>query len=103
MFSDMGTLPLTLYDSLVTATIAYLEQAIPAGEYLGWLASAANAQDAIVAGAGVLLRWVPPHPPLATAQSTVALGRQGVVLNVFTERAWRRRGLARLLMDHEST
>jgi hypothetical protein len=39
MFSDMGQLPSTLYADLVTKSGAYLRQAIPAGEYTGWLAS----------------------------------------------------------------
>jgi GNAT superfamily N-acetyltransferase len=30
----------------------------------------------------------------------VAAGRHGIVLNVYTESAWRRRGLAELLMRH---
>lgn len=30
----------------------------------------------------------------------MAGGRQGIVLNVFTEQAWRRRGLATLLLEH---
>jgi GNAT superfamily N-acetyltransferase len=27
-------------------------------------------------------------------------GREGIVLNVFTEKAWRRKGVAQLLMQH---
>jgi hypothetical protein len=62
MFSDMGYLPRPLYEELVTATIRYLEQAMPAGEYLGWLAAPSDMQESIVAGAGILQRRVPPHP-----------------------------------------
>src|SRR5947208_3272495 len=42
MFADMGTLPRSLYGDLVTATVRYLERAVPAGEYLGWLAAPAG-------------------------------------------------------------
>lgn len=100
MFSDMGILPQPLYDALVTATVRYLERAMPAGEYVGWLAAPSDTPETIVAGAGVLQRRVPPHPLDGPAGVTVAEGRQGIILNVFTERPWRRRGLAELLMRH---
>jgi GNAT superfamily N-acetyltransferase len=100
MFTDMGTLPRPLYEALVTATIRYLEQAMPSGEYVGWLAAPSDMPETIVAGAGILQRRVPPHPHDGPGGVTVAAGRQGIVLNVFTERPWRRRGLAELLMRH---
>jgi GNAT superfamily N-acetyltransferase len=99
MFSDMGTLPRSLYDGLVEGTVRYLERAMPAGDYLGWFAvPSANPQE-IVGGAGILLRRVPPHP-LKGPDAALADGRQGLVMNVFTERSWRRRGVAELLMRH---
>jgi GNAT superfamily N-acetyltransferase len=98
MFADMGTLPRALYDDLVAATVHYLEQAMPAGEYVAWLATPAREPGVIVAGAGVLRRRIPPSPHPGPGGVSVAEGRQGLVLNVFTERAWRRRGAAELLM-----
>jgi GNAT superfamily N-acetyltransferase len=98
MFSDMGTLARPLYDTLVTATIRHLERAMPSGEYVGWLAAPSEMPDEIVAGAGILQRQVPPHPHVSPGGIALAEGRQGIVLNVFTERPWRRRGLAELLM-----
>jgi GNAT superfamily N-acetyltransferase len=100
MFSDMGILPRPLYEELVTETIRYLEQAMPAGEYLGWLAAPSDMQETIVAGVGILQRRVPPHPYDGLGGVVLAEGRQGIVLNVFTERPWRRHGLAGLLMRH---
>jgi GNAT superfamily N-acetyltransferase len=47
----------------------------------------------------VMQRRVPPHPCDATGGVVIADGRQGIVLNVFTERPWRKRGLAGLLMQ----
>jgi GNAT superfamily N-acetyltransferase len=99
MFTAMGTLPQPLYDPLVTATTRYLERAIPIEEYVGWLAAPPDLPEMIVAGAGVLQRRVPPHPYRDPGSVALADGRQGIVLNVFTERNWRRRGLAKLLME----
>lgn len=96
MFADMGTLARDQYGPLVAATVRYLERAMPAGEYLGWLAAPVDQPEVVVAGAGVLVRQVPPHP----FGNGLAEGRQGLVMNVFTERPWRRRGLANLLMGH---
>jgi GNAT superfamily N-acetyltransferase len=98
MFRDMGILPDELYDSLVDASRRYFEEAVPSGEYLGWVAALAGRSGEIVAGAGVQMRRALPHPNPRTRQ--IVFGPQGVVLNVYTEPAWRRRGLAALLMRH---
>ena len=98
MFTDMGVLPSAIYQSLVDETVRYLERAMPAGEYLGWLAAPGGSAADIVAGAGVQRRRVLPHPSATGENVVLASGRQAIVLNVFTEPAWRRRGLARLLM-----
>jgi len=100
MFTDMETLPPSLYENLETATISYLDQALPAEEYVGWLAAPSDSPKVIVAGAGILKRRVPPHPLEKPEGPIIAEGRRGIVINVFTERPWRRRGLARLVMQH---
>jgi len=100
MFSDMGTLPRPLYDGLVEGTVSFLERAIPSGDYLGWFAVSSQKPQEIVGGVGILLRRVPPHPLKPPAGVALAEGRQGLVMNVFTERPWRRRGIAELLMRH---
>lgn len=99
MFGDMGQLPPALYAELVDLTIAYLAQAIPSGEYVGWLASEHGSPD-VVAGAGVQLRRILPRPIVTSGETRIALAREAIVLNVFTEPAWRRKGVARQLMDH---
>jgi GNAT superfamily N-acetyltransferase len=100
MFSDMGQLPQRLYSDLVERTIAYLRDAIPRGEYIGWLASSDDRSDIVIAGAGVQLRRILPHPITRAGENRVAHGNQAIVLNVFVEKPWRRRGLAALLMRH---
>jgi GNAT superfamily N-acetyltransferase len=101
MFRDMGVLPPEAIEPLATGTRAYLREALPAGEYLAWLAGFAAEPDRAVAGAGLVLRRIPPFPELAEDGVTtrIASGREGLVLNVFVEPECRRRGLARRLMD----
>ncbi len=100
MFTDMGELPRDLYDPLVAASARRLEEAIRTQEYAGWLAALRVAPQEIIAGAGVQLRRVLPRPMRGPGGVRLAEGRQGIVLNVFTERAWRRQGVAELLMRH---
>jgi len=94
MFRDMGTLTDELYPELVDATRAWMERGIPAGEYVAWLASPAGS-DEVVAGAGIHLRPLIPRP---RDRGGIERGPQGLIVNVFTERPWRRRGVAELLM-----
>ena len=102
MFRDMGELPPDMEERLVQTSIAYFEEAIPRGEYVGWLVTLEGRDEAganarkVVAGAGVQLRRILPRPGV----SAISLGPEAVVLNVFTEEAWRRRGLAMKLMRH---
>lgn len=99
MFEDMGRLPAPALDELHAGTAAYLVDALARGEYVGWLASPEGEEHAVVAGAGVQLRRALPHPADRPGGGAgVAQGRHGIVLNVYTERAWRRRGVAELLM-----
>ena len=98
MFTDMGELPPALYDPLLAASTRDLEAAIRAEDYVGWLAAPRGAPRQIVAGAGMQMRRMLPHPLRGPGGVLLAGGRQGLVLNVFTERAWRRKGLAGLLM-----
>jgi len=94
MFRDMGDLPDALYPELLDATRAWMERGIPAGEYVAWLASPAGS-DEVVAGAGIHLRPLIPRP---RDRRAIERGPQGLIVNVFTERPWRRRGIAELLM-----
>ena len=96
MFRDMGSIQPQREDSLRRASVSYFTTAIPSGEYVGWLASPADG-DAPIAGAGVQLRSLLPRPD--TAGDGLLLGREGLVLNVYTDPAWRGRGVARHLMD----
>lgn len=98
MFRDMGLLSRDLADALIDASRHYFQEAIPCGEYVGWVAAPAAQASDIVAGAGLQLRRALPYPDPRNGE--IVLGPQGVVLNVYTEPPWRRQGLAALLMRH---
>lgn len=98
MYRDMGVLPDEQYEPLRAAFAAYLSRAIPAGEYFAWVATPEGRPE-VVAGAGLLLRPAVPALRRRGEVTDVDLGPQGLVCNVFTERAWRRQGLARRLTE----
>ena len=94
MFRDMGrTAGADAEAALAEATASYLAEALPAGEYAGWLAVAPD--GAVVGGAGVQLRPIVPRPGPGGAVLTAP---QALLLNVYTEPAWRRRGIAERLV-----
>ncbi|PYP17949.1 MAG: N-acetyltransferase [Gemmatimonadetes bacterium] len=97
MFRDMGELPDELYDPLLEAARQALRECLGTGEYVGWVACPADRPDQIVAGAGIQLRRLLPRPE--PGRHELRRGPEAIVVNVFTERAWRRRGLARHLME----
>ena len=96
MFRDMGEVADELYDTLTEASRAYFARAIPEGRYVAWVALADPDQGSVIGGAGVELRELLPRP--APSGRRLVRGRQGLILNVFTERPWRRRGVADALM-----
>ena len=99
MFQDMGELPPDLFDSFRVQSRDQLQRMFERENYVGWLANPENEPGRIVAGAGVQLREVPPHPQInANGKVDIVSGRQAIIQNVFTEPEWRRHGLAALLI-----
>jgi len=96
MFQDMGNVTGDAFGILRAKAQTRLEQWIQDGNYIGWLASPAGKLEMIVAGAGVQLQPILPRP---VDVSTIGEGRQGTIVNVFTEPEWRRRGIAGLLIQ----
>jgi len=90
MFQDMGSAPDDVVDAMAMEFRPWVEAKMLAGEYLGWFAMAEN--STIAAGAGLWLMDWPPHV-LGRSQ------RRGNILNVYTEREFRRQGLARRLVE----
>jgi GNAT superfamily N-acetyltransferase len=99
MFQDMGLIPDELFESFRRKSLDRLSKALASGDYLGWLVSQRDVPQEIIAGAGIIMREVPPFPIRhKNGEIMIAEGRQGLIVNVFTEPEWRRRGLAKLLM-----
>jgi GNAT superfamily N-acetyltransferase len=95
MFRDMGLLKSHHEDELVQATASFVAKAMPRGEYLAWIAED-KGTSAAIGGAGVHLRPILPRPRLGTEE--LELGPEAIVLNVYVEAAWRRRGVGEALM-----
>ncbi|HVO25999.1 MAG TPA: GNAT family N-acetyltransferase [Candidatus Margulisiibacteriota bacterium] len=91
MFRDIGMLHEHDATALETGSRAHLTTALADGTYRGWVI---EYQGAVVAGTGVILRPLLPRPESPRG------GEDAEVLNVYTERAHRRRGLARRLVQH---
>jgi GNAT superfamily N-acetyltransferase len=90
MFYDMGYRDDLALDSMAARFRPWLLAQMNAGEYLAWLVTAPD--GSIAAGTGLWLMDWPPHMIGAGA-------RRGNILNVYTVEQFRRRGLARQLME----
>ena len=89
MFRDMGYRDEGSLDAMTERFLPWLKERIAAGEYLAWLAVSA---DIVVAGAGL---WLMEWPANMVSSSS----RRGNIMNVYTEPEFRRRGLARSLVE----
>ena len=100
MFHEMGLVPEHLFEPYRTQCEACLREMLETGAYIGWLAAPNERFDQVVAGVGVQLRSVLPHPVEGPGgEISIAAGRHAIIINVFTEPEWRRRGIAKLLME----
>jgi GNAT superfamily N-acetyltransferase len=95
MFQDMGDVSDDAFEILRVKARLRLKEWLESGGYIGWLATLADNPETVVGGAGVQLQPILPRPLDA---STIGEGRQGTIVNVFTEPQWRRRGIAGLLV-----
>ena len=96
MFRDMGQVPTEeMASRLLHASTLALAAALGDGSYVGWLAG--DGADRVVAGAGVHIK---PHLPRITHDGAgVASTAVPLAVNVYTVPDWRRRGIARVLMN----
>lgn len=89
MFYDMGYRDNVALDSMAAKFQPWLLARMNSGEYLAWLVVAPG--GSIAAGAGLWLMDWPPH--------MIGGGVRGNILNVYTIDEFRRRGLARRLVE----
>ena len=100
MFQEMGLVPESLFEAYRARCETRIREMLQSGEYIGWLARPDELRDKIVAGAGVQLRNVFPHPVGEPGgEISIGEGRHAIIINVFTEPDWRRRGVAKLLLE----
>jgi GNAT superfamily N-acetyltransferase len=98
MFRDMGYRDEAHLDSMMAKFLPWVEAKIATGDYLAWFAvddkeeKVVDREEKIVAGAGL---WLMDWPPHMVGSSPL----RGNILNVYTEPEFRRRGLARRLME----
>jgi GNAT superfamily N-acetyltransferase len=89
MFADMGEGGEAELDEMVISARPFIEAAIRNGSYRGWLIEVG---DRVVSGGGVAIVGYQPTP-------LDSLPRRAYVLNVYTEPAYRRQGLARQVLQ----
>jgi GNAT superfamily N-acetyltransferase len=90
MFMAMGGMEESVLEEVRRNSEPWLRRMIGRGRYLGWIVSD---DDAPIASAGLLLLDWPPHPFDPAGEN------RGYLLNVFVESAYRRRGLAKQLVE----
>jgi len=90
MFSEMGEGSAEELDRMAEVTAPWLERALADGLYRHWFAVDAAAD--IAGGGGVLLCPWPASPVNPITQ-------RAVILNIYTEPEFRRRGIARQIMQ----
>ena len=97
MFRDMNAIEAGAEPAMIEASRRYFSEAVPRGEYVGWVMYAADDDRHILGGAGALIRTLLPRPD--SDKRRLVVGWEALVLNVYVVPEWRRRGLARYLME----
>jgi GNAT superfamily N-acetyltransferase len=97
MFRDMGRTTPEIEQPLLESCASYFTTALASGEYVGWVAELTAPPRTAIGGAGVQFR--PLLPRTDPSGQLLLVGREGLILNVYVDRAHRRQGVARRLMD----
>ena len=97
MFRDMGRTTPEIEPPLLELCEDYLAKAIARGEYVGWLAQLTGAPHTVIGGGGVQFR--PLVPRTDPEGKSILSGKEGLILNVYVDPAYRRQGVARKIME----
>ena len=89
MFEDMGMRDEPALSAMCAASAAYFARALPAGEFRAWIA---DVDGTPVANGGLVIHAAPPTP------ANLA-GREGYIMNFYTQPAWRGQGIATAILD----
>jgi GNAT superfamily N-acetyltransferase len=90
MFVDMGHRDPTSLNAMLATSEPLFRRGLENGSYQGWLAEASP--GAVVAGGGIIILEFHSQPRDPRP-------RRAWIVNMYTEHAFRRRGLAKRLMD----
>jgi GNAT superfamily N-acetyltransferase len=90
MFADMGNRQPASLDAMEAGSRPLFDRGLADGSYRGWLAE--DEDGRVVAGGGIIMLKYhsSPHDPEP---------RRAWIVNMYTEREYRRQGLARRLME----
>jgi len=89
MYEDLDYRDSEALDAMTTTSAAYLSEALPSGSFRAWLAVDG---DRIVGGGAIVISPWPSHPYDGQC-------RRATILNVYTYRDHRKRGIGRQLMQ----
>jgi GNAT superfamily N-acetyltransferase len=90
MFADMGYTDAPALDAMDAAFAPYVRHALADGSYRGWLAVTGDGR--VAAGGGLIVHEWPATPRSTDTQCAY-------ILNVYTEPEYRRRGIARRIIN----
>ncbi len=90
MFEEMGFTDAARNDEMDSRVRAQLLETVPAGTYRGWLVE--DRSGAVIAGAGLGVVRLPGKPFNPS-------GTYAYLMSLFVDPSYRRRGIARLLMQ----
>jgi GNAT superfamily N-acetyltransferase len=89
MYEDMGTTDSAALEAMSSLSAGYLAKAMADGSFRAWLAS--DGEHVIAGGAVIISPWL-AHPYDLEC-------RRATILNVYTDPEYRRRGVARRLIE----
>jgi len=89
MYEDMGRRDERALSMMAESSEPYFREALSDGTYRGFLAE--NKEGRVIAGGGIVISPWPTHPSELHA-------RRAMILNMYTEKDYRRRGIAKRLM-----
>jgi GNAT superfamily N-acetyltransferase len=98
MFQEMGRLTGDAIEIVTRTSAAYFEAAIPAGSYAAWVAAPIDQPTLIVAGGGA--QRIPLMPRPNDRNPEAIINEEARIVNVYTDPAWRRLGIAASIMRH---
>lgn len=90
MFAEMGGRDAAVLDEVERSCVGWTEKMMRAQKYFGFLSIDG---DAIAASAGLMILDWPPHPLDPAGE------KRAYILNVYVEPEYRRRGLAKALVE----